>query len=106
MDEYFAGRRTGFDVSVMAEGTVFQRSAWEALCSIDYGTAISYGEQARRMGRPTAVRAVGTANGRNPIPIIIPCHRVIAADGSLGGYSAGIDIKRWLLDHERRHRPS
>ena len=106
LSEYFAGRRSEFGVPVHVEGSDFERASWEALGSIEYGTTISYAEQARRMGRPTAMRAVGSANGRNPLPIVIPCHRVIAADGSLGGYSGGLEIKRWLLDHEQRHRGS
>lgn len=102
LEEYFAGRRRAFDLPLAPEGTEFQRAAWQALRSIDYATTISYAEQARRMGRPTATRAVGAANGRNPIAIVVPCHRVIGADGSLTGFGGGIDTKRWLLDLEQR----
>jgi methylated-DNA-[protein]-cysteine S-methyltransferase len=101
LDEYFAGTRTTFDVDVDLEGTPFQVEVWTALCAIPYGETISYGELARRIGRPAAVRAVGSANGRNPVSIIVPCHRVIGADGSLTGYGWGTDRKSWLLDHER-----
>ncbi len=100
LDEYFAGSRTGFDVSVRPEGTEFQRAVWAQLCAIPYGTTISYGELARRVGNPRASRAVGLANGRNPIAVIVPCHRVIAGDGSLGGYGGGLDRKTALLDLE------
>lgn len=99
--EYFDGRRTVFDVHVDARGTDFQRQAWAALGTIAHGETISYAEQARRMGRPTATRAVGAANGRNPVPVIVPCHRVIGADGSLTGFAGGLAIKTWLLEHER-----
>lgn len=102
LDQYFAGLRTEFDLPVDAEGTDFQRAAWSVLTQIPHGETISYGEQARRMGRPTAVRAVGAANGRNPVPVIVPCHRVIGANGSLTGFAGGIEIKTWLLDHEKR----
>lgn len=101
LGEYFAGHRRGFDLPVVMSGTDFQRQAWAALDTIAYGETISYAEQARRMGRPGAARAVGSANGRNPIPIVVPCHRVIGADGSLTGYTGGVWIKRFLLDHER-----
>jgi methylated-DNA-[protein]-cysteine S-methyltransferase len=100
--EYFAGTRTRFDLVLCLEGTPFQRRVWEALLRIPYGQTISYGELARAVGQPGASRAVGAANGRNPIGIIVPCHRVIAADGSLGGYSAGTARKSWLIDWERR----
>lgn len=101
--EYFAGDRQEFDLALDPVGTPFQMEAWQALRTIPYGTTTSYGEQARRIGRPSAVRAVGAANGRNPIGIIVPCHRVIGAGGSLTGYAGGLDNKRWLLDHEMRH---
>ena len=101
--EYFAGKRTTFDVPLAATGTRFQAAAWAALCRIPFGNTISYKEQAMSMGKPTATRAVGAANGRNPIAVIVPCHRVIGADGSLTGYASGVDRKVWLLDHERRH---
>jgi methylated-DNA-[protein]-cysteine S-methyltransferase len=101
LDEYFHGTRRTFDVTVAASGTTFQQAAWSALRTIPYGETISYGEQAQRMGRRTAVRAVGGANGRNPVGIIVPCHRVIGADGSLTGFGGGLAAKAWLLGHER-----
>jgi methylated-DNA-[protein]-cysteine S-methyltransferase len=103
LDAYFAGQLTTFDVAYELLGTPFQRTVWEALTTIPYGETISYGELARRLGSPSASRAVGLANGRNPISIIVPCHRVIGADGSLTGYGGGVDRKRLLLDLERRH---
>ena len=102
LDEYFAGSRREFEVAVHAPGTAFQQAAWRALCTIPYGETISYGEQARRVGNPRAVRAVGGANGRNPVGIIVPCHRVIGANGSLTGFGGGMEAKAWLLEHERR----
>ncbi len=99
--EYFAGERTAFDLPLELAGTAFQQEAWRALAEIPYGETVSYGEQARRLGRPDAVRAVGAANGRNPIPIVLPCHRVIGADGSLTGFGGGLEAKRRLLDLER-----
>ena len=101
LGQYFAGERSQFDLTLVVSGTEFQRADWRVLGEIGYGEVISYGEQARRVGRPTAVRAVGAANGRNPFAIVVPCHRVVGADGSLTGYAAGVEIKRWLLDHER-----
>ena len=95
--EYFAGRRTRFTVKLDLDGTDFQVSAWQAMRRIPFGRTISYGEQARSIGKPKAFRAVGSANGKNPIPIIVPCHRVLAGDGSLGGYSLGLAMKRKLL---------
>ena len=95
--EYFAGRRTQFDLPLEPEGTAFQRSVWRRLQEIPYGKTISYGELARRIGNPKASRAVGMANGANPIPIVIPCHRVIGADGTLTGFGGGLPIKRALL---------
>lgn len=100
LDEYFAGQRRHFDVAVRLEGTAFQRSVWSALEKIPYGTTTSYGELAEGIGRPGASRAVGLANGRNPVAIIVPCHRVIGANGSLTGYGGGLDRKRHLLDLE------
>lgn len=102
LDEYFAGRRQDFDVPLDPVGTEFQQAAWQALRTIHYGSTISYGEQAARMGDRRKARAVGAANGRNPISIIVPCHRVVGADGSLTGFAAGVDTKAWLLDHERQ----
>jgi methylated-DNA-[protein]-cysteine S-methyltransferase len=99
--EYFAGERTSFDLPMQLEGSAFQRTVWHALTRIPYGQTISYGELARRVGRPAASRAVGLANGRNPISIVVPCHRVIGSSGALTGYGGGIERKRWLLAHER-----
>jgi methylated-DNA-[protein]-cysteine S-methyltransferase len=102
--DYFAGRRTTFDLSVDRDalgGTPFQRRVWLELEKIPYGVTISYRELAERIGNPAAVRAVGLANGRNPISIIVPCHRVIGANGTLTGYGGGLERKRWLLDLER-----
>jgi len=101
---YFAGDLTDFDVKMRLEGTDFQRRVWAGLLEIPYGETISYGELATRIGRPTASRAVGLANGRNPVSIIVPCHRVIGASGALTGYGGGIENKRTLLDLERAHR--
>ncbi len=98
---FFDGRPTDFaDLALDLQGTPFQKRVWQELQRIPRGRTISYKELAERAGSPKACRAAGQANGRNPIPIIIPCHRVIAADGSLGGYSSGLDKKRWLLEHE------
>jgi methylated-DNA-[protein]-cysteine S-methyltransferase len=102
VDEYFAGTRTTFDVDLAPEGTPFQLAVWEALLVVGYGETASYGEIARSIGRPTAFRAVGAANGRNPISLIVPCHRVIGSAGTLVGYGWGVERKSWLLDHERR----
>jgi methylated-DNA-[protein]-cysteine S-methyltransferase len=102
LSEYFAGERTSFDVPLVLNGAPFQERAWRALQEIPYGETISYGEQARRIGRPSAARAVGMANGRNPIAVIVPCHRVIGANGTLTGYGGGIERKRLLLDLEAR----
>ena len=102
--EYFAGKRTDFDLPLSATGTEFQESVWRALQDIPYGETVSYGTIATRVGRPTAVRAVGAANGANPIAIVIPCHRVIGADGSLTGYGGGEARKKWLLALERARR--
>lgn len=101
--EYFVGDRQSFDVPIAARGTAFQQLVWAALGAIPYGALRSYGELARVLGRPSASRAIGAANGKNPISIIVPCHRVIAASGELTGYAGGLDAKRWLLDHEARH---
>lgn len=99
---YFAGDLRRFDLPLDLVGTEFQVAAWRALGDIPYGTTISYGEQARRLGRPKAVRAVGAANGRNPLPIVLPCHRIIGADGSLVGFGGGLSRKQLLLEHETR----
>jgi len=98
---YFAGERATFDLPLRAAGTPFEQGVWSALLEIPYGETTSYGELAARVGEPTAARAVGRANGRNPIPIIVPCHRVIGADGSLTGFGGGLACKRALLDLER-----
>jgi methylated-DNA-[protein]-cysteine S-methyltransferase len=100
---YFAGELTDFDLPLDPQGTEFQQRVWRELCAIPFGETISYGELARRIGKPTASRAVGAANGQNPVAIIIPCHRVIGANGKLTGYAGGLDKKSFLLDHERRH---
>lgn len=95
--EYFAGQRRVFDLEVAMAGTAFQCAVWSALRTIPYGETISYAELARRLGKPRAVRAVGSANGANPLPIVVPCHRVIGSDGSLTGFGGGLDLKRKLL---------
>jgi methylated-DNA-[protein]-cysteine S-methyltransferase len=95
--EYFQGKRTAFDLRLHPKGTPFQTAVWRALTKIPYGQTRSYGDIAKTVGRPTAVRAVGLANGRNPLPIVVPCHRVIGADGTLTGYGGGLDRKRRLL---------
>jgi methylated-DNA-[protein]-cysteine S-methyltransferase len=101
---YFAGDVTAIDeLPVETTGTAFQRSVWNELRNIPVGTSISYGTLAKRIERPKAVRAVGLANGSNPIGLIVPCHRVIGANGSLTGYGGGLERKKWLLDHERAH---
>lgn len=103
--EYFAGDRQQFDAPLKLAGTPFQQQVWQELTKIPFGETISYAELARRVGRVSATRAVGHANGRNPISIIVPCHRVIAADGKLTGYGGGLDKKEWLLAWERRSHP-
>ena len=103
LQEYFAGKRRLFDVPLRLEGTPFQRQVWEALQRIPYGQTRSYGEVAASIGHPGASRAVGQANNRNPLPIFVPCHRVVASDGSLAGYAFGTKMKRFLLDLEASH---
>lgn len=105
LNAYFAGELSEFDLPMTMHGTEFQRRVWAALCEIPYGETISYGELARWVGNPKASRAVGLANGRNPIAIVVPCHRVIGADGSLTGYGGGLERKVWLLEHEAANRP-
>lgn len=100
LQEYFAGQRTTFDLPLAPRGTDFQRSVWNALSAIPWGAVRSYADIARAIGRPKAVRAVGAANGRNPLPIVVPCHRVIGSDGSLTGFAGGLDMKRKLLKLE------
>jgi methylated-DNA-[protein]-cysteine S-methyltransferase len=104
LDAYFAGRLTRFGTAVAPDGTPFQQRVWRALCEIPYGSTTSYGELARTIGAEKAVRAVGAANGANPIAIIIPCHRVIGANGSLTGFGGGLPVKRALLDLEQGKR--
>ncbi len=99
--EYFAGERTVFDVPTAARGTDFQKAVWGELAAIPAGQTRSYGEVAAALGKPSASRAVGAATGRNPISIIVPCHRLVGATGALTGYAGGVERKRWLLDHER-----
>ena len=109
LTEYFAGRRRAFDLPLEPLGTEFQVAAWWALLRIPYAATVSYRQQAQWVGRPTATRAIGAANGRNPLPIVLPCHRVVGANGSLTGYGGGIDRKVWLLECEQRnadHAPS
>jgi methylated-DNA-[protein]-cysteine S-methyltransferase len=104
ISNYFEGELTEIDIlPVQTKGTDFQREVWRALRTLPCGTTVSYAKLAERIGRPTAVRAVGLANGSNPVGIVVPCHRVIGSDGSLTGYGGGIERKRWLLDHESKH---
>jgi len=100
LDEYFAGTRRDFDIPLDLAGTPFQLAAWHALADIPYGETTTYGRQARALGMPNAARAVGSANRVNPVCIVLPCHRVVGADGSLTGFAGGLERKRWLLDHE------
>ncbi|MGD2050917.1 MAG: methylated-DNA--[protein]-cysteine S-methyltransferase [Acidimicrobiia bacterium] len=100
LTEYFEGTRTTFDLPLDLRGTDFQEASWRALVAIPYGATTTYQAVARRLGRPTAARAVGAATGRNPISIVVPCHRVVGSDGSLTGFAGGIVAKRWLLRHE------
>src|SRR5256714_11592765 len=101
LEQYFAGERTEFDLDVDVDGTAFERRVWDEVRAIPYGETATYAEIARRIGRPDACRAVGRANGRSPVALIVPCHRVIGSDGSLTGYAGGIEMKRALLDLER-----
>jgi methylated-DNA-[protein]-cysteine S-methyltransferase len=103
LDEYFSGKRREFDLPLRLAGTEFQQRVWRELTEIRYGETWSYGMLAKRIGNPAASRAVGLANGRNPISILVPCHRVIGANGSLTGYGGGLERKRWLLTHEGLH---
>lgn len=104
LSEYFAGVRSRFDVPLDPLGTPFQQDVWAALAQVEPGTTTTYGAISRAVGRPGASRAVGAAVGRNPLSIIVPCHRVVGADGSLTGFAGGLAAKRWLLEHERRER--
>ncbi|MET1080965.1 MAG: methylated-DNA--[protein]-cysteine S-methyltransferase [Pseudomonas sp.] len=105
LDAYFAGQLQHFNLPLAATGTPFQQRVWRELLAIPFGETRSYGQLAQRLGMPGASRAVGLANGRNPLSIIVPCHRVIGADGSLTGYGGGLERKRWLLAHEQAHSP-
>jgi O-6-methylguanine DNA methyltransferase len=100
LDEYFRGERLRFDLPLDLRGTAFQIEAWTALTRIPIGATSSYAAQARLLGRPRAARAVGAANGANPLPIVLPCHRLVGSDGSLTGYGGGLHVKRWLLEFE------
>ncbi|QLQ29856.1 MAG: methylated-DNA--[protein]-cysteine S-methyltransferase [Pseudoxanthomonas sp.] len=100
LDDYFAAKRCVFDLPLAPRGTEFQRTVWLTLAGIGYGETISYAQLAQRVGRPTAMRAVGAANGRNPLPIVLPCHRVIGADGALTGFGGGLPTKQFLLELE------
>ncbi|MDR6842537.1 methylated-DNA-[protein]-cysteine S-methyltransferase [Pseudoxanthomonas sacheonensis] len=100
LDEYFSGTRKQFDLPLAPQGTPFQTEVWHTLATIPYGETISYAQLAQRVGKPTAMRAVGAANGRNPLPIVLPCHRVIGADGSLTGFGGGLPTKQFLLELE------
>lgn len=101
LEQYFAGDRVVFDVPLDLHGTDFQVSVWRALAEIPFGETSTYGDQAARIGRPKAARAVGAANGRNPVSIVLPCHRIVGKDGSLTGFAGGLETKRFLLDHEQ-----
>jgi len=105
LKEYFNGQRKAFDLPLNPTGTAFQKSVWQALLAVPYGKTASYGEIAAEIGNAKASRAVGLANGRNPIAIVVPCHRIIGSDGSLTGYGGGLHRKHWLLTHERGARP-
>ena len=106
LGEYFSGERKSFTFDTKIDGTEFQKKAWHALCEIPYGSTASYGEIASNIGRPGASRAVGSANHSNPLPIVVPCHRVIGSNKSLTGFGGGLDTKRWLLTHEANHSAS
>lgn len=103
LNDYFSGQRFEFDIPMKLQGTNFQQSVWQQLQAIEYGTTNSYGQVAAAIQNPKAVRAVGMANNKNPIVIIVPCHRVIGAGGQLVGYGGGLSVKEWLLDHEQNH---
>lgn len=104
LQEYFAGKRKTFDLPLFPEGSAFQKQVWSELCTISYGETRSYRDIASALGNPNASRAVGLANNKNPIPLFIPCHRVIAANGTIGGYRGGTKVKKYLLDLEKAHR--
>lgn len=102
LDEFFDGDRIEFDVPLAPHGTPFQLAAWQVLREIPFGATMTYGEQARRLGDPKKARAVGAANGKNPLSIVVPCHRVVGSNGKLTGFGGGLEAKAWLLDHEQR----
>lgn len=102
LGEYFDGHRQEFDLPLDPVGTAFQRAAWQGLTTVPFGGTVSYGEQARRLGHAGKARAIGAANGRNPLPIVLPCHRVVGSDGSLTGFGGGLETKAWLLHHEQQ----
>lgn len=104
LQEYFDGNRTEFNLPLAPQGTDFQKQVWDELFKIPFGKTVSYQQIANQLGNPKVIRAAASANGKNPIPIIIPCHRVIGSDGSLTGYSGGLHIKKWLLEHENPSR--
>jgi methylated-DNA-[protein]-cysteine S-methyltransferase len=104
LEEYFAGERVSFELPLEPMGTLFQRTVWSALQEIPLGVTWSYAELARRVGKAGAARAVGSANGKNPLSIVVPCHRVVGSNGTLTGYAGGVPTKRWLLEHEQRMR--
>jgi methylated-DNA-[protein]-cysteine S-methyltransferase len=106
LDEYFAGKRRVFELMLRLEGTGFQCDVWQALLDVPYGTTVSYADVAKAVKRPKAVRAVGSANGANPISIVIPCHRIITTGGALGGYGGGLWRKEWLIQHEWKNKPA
>ena len=106
LDAYFAGELMDFDIPLAPDGTDFQKRVWAVLATIPYGTTLTYGEVAKRIGQPKAARAVGAANGQNPISIIVPCHRVIGSSGKLVGFGGGVPTKSSLLEHERRFAPN
>lgn len=106
LGEWFEGRRRTFELDVRPRGSAFQQQVWDVLREIPFGATMTYGEVARRVGRAGSARAIGSAVGRNPVGIVIPCHRVVGAGGALTGYAAGLDRKRWLLEHERRYAAS
>lgn len=105
LDEYFVGNRTGFEVLLAPKATEFQQKVWEQLMDIPWGQTVTYGKIAKKIGQPKAAQAVGAANGQNPIPIIVPCHRVIGSSGALTGYAGGLWRKSWLLAHEKVKLP-
>lgn len=106
LDEYFAGTRRAFDLPLLLNGTAFQRRVWQSLQQVDYATTITYADQARQLGNPRGTRAVAAANGKNPIAVIVPCHRVVGSNGAMTGYAGGLEVKRYLLNLEQKHYSS